>query len=78
MSFFNRLNEAKLGDSSIDTMKRDLITERCFTIRSFYLKFLDWDQGFKKRLAGTFAVTVALTRERSNTLIAERIAFIAP
>lgn len=43
ISFFNKLNEAKLGDCSIDTVRWDLIIQGCFTIRSFYLKRLDWD-----------------------------------
>ena len=42
ISFFNKLNEAKLRDSSIDTVRWDLIIQGCFTIRSFYLKLLDW------------------------------------
>jgi len=41
VSFFNKLNEAKVGESSIDRVRWDLTTQGCFTVRSFYLKLLD-------------------------------------
>ena len=41
VSFFNKLREAKLGESSIDGVRWDLSTQGCFTVRSFYLKLLD-------------------------------------
>ena len=40
LSFFNKLNEANLGESSLDKVRWDLNTKGCFTVRSFYLKLL--------------------------------------
>ena len=41
VNFFNKLNEAKVGESSVDRVRWDLTTQGCFTVRSFYLKLLD-------------------------------------
>ena len=41
VNFFNKLNEAKIEESSIDRVQWNLTTQRCFTIRSFYLRLLD-------------------------------------
>ena len=38
VSFFNKLNEAKVGESSVDRVRWDLTNQECFTVRSFYLK----------------------------------------
>jgi len=38
--FFNEPNKTKLGDSSQDMVRLNLNTERSFTVRSYYLKFL--------------------------------------
>ena len=38
VSFFNKLNEAKVGESSVDRVRWDLTNQGCFTVRSFYLK----------------------------------------
>jgi len=40
VSFFNKLNEANIGESSMDRVRWDLSTQGCFTVRSFYLKLL--------------------------------------
>ena len=40
LSFFNKLNEANLGDSSLHKVRWDLNTKGCFIVRSFYLKLL--------------------------------------
>ena len=39
--FFDKLNEAKLGDSLTDKVRWSLNSKGCFTVRSFYLKLLD-------------------------------------
>jgi len=41
VSFFNKLNEAKVGESSVDRVQWNLTIQGCFTVRSFYLKLLD-------------------------------------
>jgi len=41
VSFFNKLNEAKVGEPSVDKVRWDLTTKGCFTVRSFYLKLLN-------------------------------------
>jgi len=41
VSFFYKLSEAKLGESSIDGVRWDLNTRGCCNVRSFYLKLLD-------------------------------------
>ena len=43
IAFFNKLNETKLGDSSIDMVRWDQIIQGYFTDRSFSWKLLDWD-----------------------------------
>jgi len=53
VSFFNKLSDAKLGESSIDGVKWDLNTQGCFTVTSFYLKLHDgkyspWEVHFEK------------------------------
>ena len=40
LSFFNKLNEANLRDSSLDKVRRDMNIKGCFTVRSFYLNLL--------------------------------------
>ena len=39
--FFEKLNQAKLGDSLTDKVRWSLNSKGCFTVRSFYLKLLD-------------------------------------
>ena len=40
ISFFNKLNDAKLGDSPHDIARWDLDSERDFMVKSYYLKLL--------------------------------------
>ena len=39
--FFEKLNQAKLGDFLTDKVRWFLKSNECFTVRSFYLKLLD-------------------------------------
>jgi len=39
--YFEKLNQAKLGDSLTDKVSWSLNSKGCFTVRSFYLKLLD-------------------------------------
>jgi len=40
VSFFNKLNDVKLGDSPHDIVRWDLDFEGDFTVKSYYLKLL--------------------------------------
>jgi len=50
LRFFNKLNEANLGDSTTDKVRWDLSTKGCFTVRFFYLKLLDLNYSSSKTL----------------------------